>query len=384
MKIENHDGFQFSLNDDEYIWKIENQQNQLIISLTEECNLRCKYCIYQDDRYQLVDKVHSMNEDVLIASLEWFLKRSKFSDEIYISFYGGEPLERVDLIKKAVQYVSKRRVSKVNYGITTNGTLLTKETLKFLDENRFLITISIDGPKHIHNRFRVSKSGKDTYNVILKNIRTMMREFPDLYSRVSFNCVSVYPEEIEEIQNFFLNKNVNWINVEITDYFKPYYITATTKESKKNILNLAKQSPLNYYHYYWVLKHFHDRLSPLGFCEPLTKRTYVSCFGYIGLCEKIKENKGKYILGNTLKGTLSHDKALSLRHYAMDKVKCNCAKCWARKFCQVCYINIDDINVNGDFCILNRWRINIDLKILVYLYCLVPGVKEMYENTSYS
>lgn len=73
-----------------------------------------------------------------------------------ISFYGGESLIEYKLIKQVVEYVRGKNVN-INFAMNTNLTLLTEDILDFLIKYQFAITISLDGPKEVHDLYRITK-----------------------------------------------------------------------------------------------------------------------------------------------------------------------------------------------------------------------------------
>jgi sulfatase maturation enzyme AslB (radical SAM superfamily) len=107
--------------------------------LTADCNLSCRYC------YQNAKKKKTMPWASLKASIELIL--ASRSDEVQIDFLGGEPLLEFPMIRKAVEYVKKKRPlgKRVKYLIITNGTLLTEDIIVFLESHAFETQISFDG-----------------------------------------------------------------------------------------------------------------------------------------------------------------------------------------------------------------------------------------------
>jgi MoaA/NifB/PqqE/SkfB family radical SAM enzyme len=107
--------------------------------VTGECNFRCSYCYQEKDNLSL---------DAMAArkAVDFFFPL--FDRECAILFYGGEPLLRMDTIREAVQAVkakNRRQEKKVQYSISTNGSLLDDDTLAFFDRNRFTVLLSFDG-----------------------------------------------------------------------------------------------------------------------------------------------------------------------------------------------------------------------------------------------
>jgi uncharacterized protein len=137
----------------------------LILEVTENCNLRCEYCPY--GQFYISPRKHSecgMNWDTARKAIDQFLKQAKVFSEQYpdteytIAFYGGEPMLEMDIIKKTVEHIKIMSAEKSDcfkFGITTNGTLLTDESIHFFAEHSFHVTISMDGDREIHDRHRV-------------------------------------------------------------------------------------------------------------------------------------------------------------------------------------------------------------------------------------
>lgn len=111
----------------------------LTFIVTEDCNFNCTYC------YQTKGK-RSIDPSTIENALDFFLPF--LTEECYINFYGGEPLLAFDRIKHAVATVQKtnNRLKKhVRFSVTTNGSLIDHDVLKFLNENKFLLLLSFDG-----------------------------------------------------------------------------------------------------------------------------------------------------------------------------------------------------------------------------------------------
>jgi sulfatase maturation enzyme AslB (radical SAM superfamily) len=107
--------------------------------VTGECNFRCGYCYQEKDNL-------SLDAAAARKALDFFFPL--FDRECAIPFYGGEPLLRMDTIREAVQAVkakNRRQGKKIQYSISTNGSLLDDDTLAFFDRNRFTVLLSFDG-----------------------------------------------------------------------------------------------------------------------------------------------------------------------------------------------------------------------------------------------
>ncbi|WP_291447670.1 Cys-rich peptide radical SAM maturase CcpM [Desulfovibrio sp.] len=185
-----------------------NRKVQTItLQLTQQCNLRCKYCAYSGNYNTRVHGTKKMSLELAKNAIDFLVKHSLDLDEINIGFYGGEPLLCFNEIKQLVLYAQNRAEGKnISYNITTNGTLFNDENIKFMQENSFMVTISLDGPEEIHDRNRVfASNGKGTYSTIISNIKYIKENYPNFYSQLTFNAVIDPTTDRVCSSNFFIN-----------------------------------------------------------------------------------------------------------------------------------------------------------------------------------
>lgn len=114
----------------------ECRMEQMILQVTQQCNLRCEYCIYSGNYETRSHSDSRMSLEVALKAIQFAIDHSSESKKICFSFYGGEPLLEFELIKKCVEYV-KTHIQGREYvfSMTTNGTLLTPPVVEFLVEN---------------------------------------------------------------------------------------------------------------------------------------------------------------------------------------------------------------------------------------------------------
>ena len=171
------------------------------------CNLDCEYCFYleKEKLYPLV-KNWTMPDDVL----EKYIQSQNVS-EIIFAWQGGEPtLLGVDFFKKAVQLQKKYADGKkVENTFQTNGILLNNEWCDFFSENNFLIGLSIDGPREIHDKYRVHKGGQPSFDNVISGLEYLKKhniEFNTLtcvQKDNSYEPLEVY-EFLKEIGSKFM------------------------------------------------------------------------------------------------------------------------------------------------------------------------------------
>ena len=139
--------------------------NILIKPASSLCNMRCKYCFYADvSDNRAVKSYGMMNEE----TLENLVKRvfEYATGYAVFSFQGGEPtMVGIDFYKCLLALQSKYNTKRINVSnsIQTNGYIIDAEWAEFLAKNKFLVGLSMDGTRDIHNSLRIDASGKGTY-----------------------------------------------------------------------------------------------------------------------------------------------------------------------------------------------------------------------------
>jgi uncharacterized protein len=145
------------------------------------CNLDCKYCFYLEKEalYPQVEK-WAMREEVLDGFIRQYIEAQE-APVVNFAWQGGEPtLLGVDYFRRVValekQFANGKRITNA---LQTNGVLLDDEWGEFLRENQFLVGISIDGPRSLHNAYRVDKGGQPTFDRVMRGIETLKRHGVD-------------------------------------------------------------------------------------------------------------------------------------------------------------------------------------------------------------
>ena len=142
------------------------------------CNLDCTYCYYLSKEFLPQGPGAGRMTD---ETLERFIKQyldGVAGEEVVFSWQGGEPmLLGLDFFRKAVAFQKKhaRPGQRIGNDLQTNGTLLDEEWCEFLKAHRFLVGLSIDGPREIHDRLRVTKGGRPTFDSVLGAARLLQR-----------------------------------------------------------------------------------------------------------------------------------------------------------------------------------------------------------------
>ena len=133
------------------------------------CNLDCTYCFYlHKAALPNGPGAGRMPDEVLEAFIRQYIA-GVTGPEVVFSWQGGEPtLLGLDFFRKVValekQYAKPGQ--RIENDLQTNGTLLDDDWCAFLKENRFLVGLSIDGPREIHDQYRITKNGAPTFDQV--------------------------------------------------------------------------------------------------------------------------------------------------------------------------------------------------------------------------
>ncbi len=152
----------------------------MVLNVTNQCNLACTYC-YEYGEDKIVDTENGkqskfMTEATALESVDFLLKES--GRVAHLTFFGGETLLNFPVLKSTIAYARRRAAEagkEIDFSLTTNATLLRPEIIEFLAENRVGVTISIDGPREMQDKFRVFSGGAGSYDVVAPKIKELLR-----------------------------------------------------------------------------------------------------------------------------------------------------------------------------------------------------------------
>jgi uncharacterized protein len=165
-----------------------------------DCNMACAYCFYRDkEAFFPGGKIHRMNDEILEETIKQVF--SQPLPAVSIGWQGGEPtLMGLPFFEKAVALQIRYGKGKsVGNGLQTNGLLIDKDWARFLKKYQFLVGLSLDGPEHIHNRYRLRLGGQDSWTEVMDRTRLMLDEGVEVNALVVVNDYSVqFPQEIYE------------------------------------------------------------------------------------------------------------------------------------------------------------------------------------------
>jgi uncharacterized protein len=336
----------------------KRELNGLVLGITENCNFRCTYCT-ASGRYINEGKHNDAHMPLPIAlkSIDYFFDHAN-RDYCYISFYGGEPLLKKDLVYECMQYA--RRINpNVSFNLQTNGYLLDSHFFNILRKFDSIISISLDGPKEIHDNGRLTASGKGTYDKIMENIESMADidfEFLKKKMAIKFTLDSLI--DIEDIIEFYNNHPI-LSNVSVYASLVNFHgLKEHLKEEKSKELSIGNLELARQRYKEGMIDGIFDgiafesslfsrwleplasggrvssKMVPCGPCILGGMKLFVNVKGQFMSCEKTERLP---VIGDIENG-LYWDVIEKMENEFLSNCE-PCRECWAISLCRLCWVN---------------------------------------------
>lgn len=183
----------------------------LIKPASGNCDMRCRYCFYADEQEnRSVSSRGIMSKETMKMIMDRALRYG--DGYCTVAFQGGEPtLAGLDFYEDLAKYMAAcenpKRI-RFQYAVQTNGLKIDETWARFWAENRYLVGVSLDGPKEIHDKYRRDRGGKGTYNQIMSGIRLLEKY------HVDYNILTVVTSASarsgQKIYNFFKKNKMEY------------------------------------------------------------------------------------------------------------------------------------------------------------------------------
>ena len=163
------------------------------------CNLDCAYCFFLDKELLYPGSRFRMSDELLEQYIRQLIESHRV-DQVTVAWQGGEPtLMGLDFYRKAMALEEKYRRPGMTFLNTmqTNGTLLNDDWCEFFKEHNFLIGLSIDGPRELHDIYRLDKGGQPTFDKVMRGLRLLQKHGVEYNLLTTVNRVNGdYPLEV--------------------------------------------------------------------------------------------------------------------------------------------------------------------------------------------
>lgn len=360
----------------------------MVLEVAQDCNLACTYCYADGGSYGRSARL--LSPDTARQAVRKLIDDSGDRETVTLVIFGGEPLLNMPAVTAAVEEarsLSREKGKQFFVSLTTNGTLLNKNIIDFIHENKIAVAVSLDGPADLHDTNRPGLTGKGSYATITDNLEGLMRGA----SAAVAARVTLTPDQWSRIEEVFFHLlQLGFHEVGIAPV-SPVRLELLPNADQEEALLLGfsalagaflKAAKLN-------------RLLPFTNLIDLLARLHkgqtksVSCgagYGYLAV-----DAEGSFYLCHRLVGeesfrvgNLADGAAPGEIRRALDSLTCGkqdmCGNCWARTLCSGgCHYenhlreNLLGLSPGGSCDFIRRW---FQLGIEVYTELRRSGAEE--------
>ncbi len=360
--------------------EIFSDLNDITFEVTDNCNLKCKYCAFGEfytnyDKRKNKHLPFSYAKNTIDFIFDHFKKYNVCGKQkiINISFYGGEPLLKIDLIKQIISYIEQKNSPiRFEYSMTTNAVLL-HNYIEFIVDKNFDLAISLDGGEN-HNSYRSLKNGDNSFKLVCKNIKLLKEKHPKYFNekvnilsvlhdrssliestefcKTNFNKVPSFSQLSSERVVNERRKEFSKIFKQITNEFKDAHkckqidyksLPGNPIKSAFRRLKFNSDYGISNLSDFFIKRNWHI---PTDTCLPFQKSIYVTVNGKLLPCESIGHN---YPLGfvNENEFHVNFNQLAKLYNSFLNKYAQQCSSCYFSDDCSVCVFELLHQNENG-------------------------------------
>jgi uncharacterized protein len=319
----------------------------IVLNVTNQCNLSCQYCYeFGEDKLATPEgKPKFMEWETAKSSVEYLFAESQGRKSVHITFFGGETLMNFPLLKQVVEYARARAEElqvKLDFSLTTNATLLTPKIIEYLAANAIGVTVSMDGPKEMQDKFRVFSNGRGSYDIIKPKVQNLLANHHTrpIAARVTMTSGAMDVRKIYQHLKHELG------------FYEVGFAPVTTSPNRLYSINepgmdsvLAQFSELADEYLEFALRGEHhgfsnvsDTLSELHQgvnkslpCGAGLGMVGVGPSGDIAPCHRFVDSD-EHVLGNVVTG-MDREKQNAFLSRGNIDTKYDCHECWARPLC---------------------------------------------------
>lgn len=319
----------------------------MVLNVTSKCNLGCTYCYeYGDDKLVEAGTMpRFMDEETARQSVDFMLAEAGVGERCHLTFFGGETLLNFKLLQSTLAYAREQgeaQGKRVDFSLTTNGTLLKPDVIEWLAENEVGVTVSIDGPREVQDELRVFNNGKGSYDEVVPRVRELLQRHT---SRPVGARVTLTKQNLDVIGAFrHLTEDIG--------FWEVGFAPVTTAEGRDYAIEgEALDQMLGQFEelaWEWLehavqgrhhgfsnvsesIEEIHKGFSKSHPCGAGVGMLGVSTDGNLGLCHRFAGSE-EHRFGNVTDG-VDRDKQVQFLEDHHVAYKPDCHSCWARPLC---------------------------------------------------
>lgn len=352
----------------------------LCLHVAHDCNLRCEYCFAAKGDYN--SGRHLMSREVALQAVDYLVANSAERRNVEIDFFGGEPLMNFDVVKEVVAY--GRQLEKITnkhfyFTITTNGVLLDREKIDFINKHMDNVVLSVDGRKEIHDAVRHDAAGRGSYDRLVPLALELVgkRAGKSYFVRGTFTTRNKnFTEDVQHLADLGFEEisvepvvgsggGLHFQAADVPDILREYETLA--RQYMKWLENGRK---IRFYHFNIDIYNGPCLLKRVAACGAGGEYMSVAPAGELYPCHQFVGQK-RFAIGDIFKGT---DNADMIEKFKANNIfaKKPCRDCWAQLFCaggchaDAYFSNGSIASPNELSCTLQKKRIECAVMIQVW------------------
>lgn len=373
----------------------------LVLNVSSVCNLSCTYCYeYGEDKFAEIRSKPKMSEETAQRAIDLLFEESAGRPELSITFFGGETLLGLEVIRAATEYalqMAKDNGKVIGFSLTTNATLLDDEVIDFLTRHRFGVNVSIDGDKHDQDRHRKFASGKGSHEEIVPKIKKLLAQnrpqgrpvgarvtvtagsspigeiYHYLVNEIGFDSVGFAPVTSAPGRDYELDSKGMAALLEEFSALASDYVASAIRGERHSFSNLHD-----------LLQEIHQGANKAHPCGAGLGLLAVSTEGDLSPCHRFVGSK-EHELGSLDAGVDQEKRAEFLESVHISN-KIDCASCFARPHCSGgCYHEAhvryaDATQPNLHYCEWIRAWTDLGLRCYGKIAALNPDYFQVFEG----
>jgi uncharacterized protein len=364
--------------------EVDPRLDTLTITNTLSCNLGCTYC-YNYTAFEASEhpKQSKISDAILNTAIEYLFDRSPKGAPLTVQFLGGEPFLDWKSLSHAITVSyerAHREGRRIRFAINTNGTLLSRERLEWLNQYPAFVFISYDGPPGLHNLNRVTAKGKPSFELVARGIDLYMAH----YGRVLRSCrmtldsrCGLFSELLEDaLRRGFNDISIGFDSKQLSTMpDRLACLTSNLSELRQMVEDAAIKGSLirfSWFNEIWMLiANSAVKYTP---CKAGAGYLAVGPEGNVYPCHRYVGSKTDAL------GLIQLDRTPEKpKRFHENSLNTDCSHCWARRLCGgECYAILDEISRDlirkQTLCMLRRAIFKAAIESYIRLKSQFPDV----------
>ena len=334
-----YDGINFDLKRRKSVIKA------LCLLVAHTCNLNCSYCFASQGGFGQEEGPLLMSFETGKRAIDFLVENSGMRKNLEVDFFGGEPLMNFEVCRQIVEYarsIEKEHNKNFRFTLTTNGVGVNDEVIEWANRECHNVVLSLDGRKEVNDRFRVTKGGAGSYDMIVPKFKEFVdkRGGRGYYMRGTFTHFN--PDFTADIFHMADDLGFTELSMEpvVTSPDDPCALTAedieTVKEqyeilAKDMIRRRREGRPITFYHYMLDLSEGPCIYKRITGCGSGTEYMAVTAGGDLYPCHQFVSDPA-FKLGDVYSG-VTNTKVQDTFRYCNVYSRKECGDCFARLYC---------------------------------------------------